>query len=321
MSNVFIPEKGFVSIFGEHSFVEGGSGIVSPGMISTAKSSSNGVVIFAEGSSWKGASDAQFIDGYVQVYHNSPFVFPVGAGGKYRPVAISGAAKTSVAYFDRNPAKVTRQRSANKQQTRSGDEFLYLEEINDSEYWVIKGQEATKLTLSWDADSNIEKLTDGDLTKLSIVGWKNGQWEIISSAYDIQSADYSTNDATIGKSLSNTTVGSITTNEEVTPSEYDYYTLGGLNAAVFAEAMDFSMYPNPRLTREPLNVRYQLPNAEGGVLRILSVNGALMTERKLGDNQGIITLSDVTNAAGAYNVSITDSKGKTLSKQLIVVSE
>lgn len=319
MSNVFISENSFISIFGEHSFIKGGNGI-SPGMISTAKTSSNGVVIFAEGSSWKGASDAQFIDGYVQVYHNAPFVFPVGADGKYRPVAISGAALTSVAYFDRNPAKVTKQ-AAKKQRTKSASNFLHIEEMSDSEYWVVKGEKATKLTFSWGVDSNIDKLTDGDLSKLSIVGWKNGQWEIIPSAYDLQVPDYSSHNATDGKHLSNAISGAITTNEGVTPSDYEYFSLAGLNATAFAEAMDFSMYPNPRLTKMPLNVRYQLPDMEGGTLRILSVNGALLAERKLANNQGIITLSDVTNAAGAYNVSITDSKGKSLSKKLIVVAK
>ena len=71
----------------------------------------------------------------------------------------------------------------------------------------------------------------------------------------------------------------------------------------------------------PLNVRYQLPAMDGGTLRIMSVSGALLVERKLSSNQGTITLSDVTNAAGAYTVSVTDSKGTTLSKKLIVVAE
>ncbi len=321
MSNVFIPENSFVSIFGEHSFVEGGNG-VTPGMISTAKTGSNGYVIFAEGSSWKGASDAQFIDGYVQVYHNDPFVFPVGANGKYRPVAISGAVGTSVAYFDRNPAKLSKRATANKAKSNPADEFLYIEEISDSEYWAINGQKATKLTLSWDEDSNVDRLTRGELSKLSIIGLQNGQWRIIPSSYDHQTVDASADFATTnGKQLSSVAKGSITSNEAVDLNEYDYITLAGLNAAPLAEALDFSMYPNPRLTRMPLNVRYQLPELDGGTLRIMSVTGALLVERELSSNQGTITLSDVTNSAGAYTVSITDRKGTTLSKKLIVVSE
>lgn len=320
MSNVFIPENSFVSIFGEHSFVEGGNG-VTPGMISTAKTGSNGYVIFAKGSSWKGASDAQFIDGYVQVYHNDPFVFPVGANGKYRPVAISGAALTSVAYFDRNPAKLSKRATANKAKSTPADEFLYIEEISDSEYWAINGQKATKLTFSYDVDSKVDRLTRGELSKLSIIGLKNGQWRIIPSSYDLQSVDASTDYANNGKQLSSLAIGSITSDEEVDLNEYDYFTLAGLNAAPLAEALDFSMYPNPRLTRMPLNVRYQLPAMDGGTLRIMSVSGALLVERTLSSNQGTITLSDITNAPGAYTVSVTDSKGTTLSKKLIVVSE
>ena len=316
-SNIFIPEKAFVSIFGEHSFIEGGTG-VNPGMISTARKGSKGYVNFAAGSSWSGASDVQFIDGYVRVYHDNPFVFPIGANGKYRPVSISGGAKTSAAYFDRNPAKVAKGATGNKAATVSGQ--VVIERLSDAEYWEIEGDKATNITVSWGVDSKIDELTQSDLSKLSIVGWKNGQWRILSSTYDINKADIASHTAADGSSLSSFAVGSISTREEVIPSEYDYFTLAGINVSTVAKPAAFSMFPNPRLTTMPLNVSYQLPT-EGGILRIFSANGAVIAERDLSNSQGTITLTDVTNAPGAYNVSITDGEGKTLSKKLIVVAE
>ena len=319
-SNIFIPEKGFVSIFGEHSFVEGGNG-VSPGMISTARVGSKGYVNFIGGSSWTGASDVQFIDGYVRVYHDNAFVFPVGANGKYRPVSISGAALTSVGYFDRNPAKVTKRASANKAPSAPINNQLVIEQVSDSEYWVIEGKKATNLTFSYGKDSKVGELTQRELSNLSIIGWKNGQWKVIPSSFDVNAIDNASHLANPGKDLSNFIKGSITTTEEVIPNDYDYFTLAGINVAALGGETAFSMFPNPRLTRMPLNVEYLLPTTEGGTLRIFSTNGSLLVERTVEGNHGTIVLAEVTNAPGAYTVSLTDSEGNTLSKKLIVVSE
>ena len=318
VSNIFIPEQAFVSIFGEHSFIEGGTG-VNPGMISTARDGSHGYVNFAKGSSWSGASDVQFIDGYVRVYHDDPFVFPIGDNGKFRPVSINGAALTSAAYFDRNPAKVIKRSTANKVGDVSGQ--IVIEKVSDVEYWEIEGQKATNVTLTYGKDSKVGQLTQEDLGKLSIVGWKNGQWKVIPSLSDAYSVDNAFHTASEGINRSTIVQGTISTVEEVIPSDYDYFTLAGVNTAALTGQTAFSMYPNPRLTTMPLNVRYQLPTADGGILRIFSANGSVLVERDLTSNSGVLSFSDVTNAPGAYNVSVTDSNGKTLSKKLVVVAE
>ncbi len=318
VSNIFIPEQAFVSIFGEHSFIEGGTGVY-PGMISTARNGSHGYVNFAKGSSWSGASDVQFIDGYVRVYHDDPFVFPIGANGQYRPVSISGAALTSAAYFDRNPTKVVKGSTANRVADATGQ--IVIEKISDVEYWEIEGQKATNVTFTWGKDSKVGELTQGDLGKLSIIGWSRGQWKVLPSTFDSYTVDNNSFAAASSTNKSTLATGSISTTEEVIPSDYDYFTLAGINTAALTGQTAFSMYPNPRLATMPLNVRYELPTADGGILRIFSANGSVLVERDLTSNSGVLTFSDVTTAPGAYNVSITDSKGNTLSKKLIVVTE
>ncbi len=317
VSNIFIPEQAFVSIFGEHSFIKGGTG-VNPGMISTAKNGSHGYVNFAKGSSWSGASDVQFIDGYVRVYHDDPFVFPIGDNGKFRPVSINGAALTSAAYFDRNPAKVVKG-TANRAGDVKGQ--IVVERVSDVEYWEIEGQKATNVTFTWGKDSKVGELTQEDLSKLSIVGWKRGQWKVLSSTFDTYTVGNASHVATSSINKSTLATGSISTTEEVIPSDYDYFTLAGINSAAIAGQTAFSMFPNPRLATMPLNVRYELPTADGGILRIFSANGSVLVERDLTSNTGVLTFSDVTTAPGAYNVSVTDSNGNTLSKKLIVVTE
>jgi len=226
---------------------------------------------------------------------------------------------TSAAYFDRDPAKVVKQSSARKAGDVSGQ--IIVEKVSDVEYWEIEGQKATNVTLTYGRDSKVGQLTQVDLSKLSIVGWKRGQWEVLPSTVDPYSIDNAFHAAANGINKSTIVQGTISTIEEVIPSDYDYFTLAGINTAALDGQTAFSMYPNPRLTTMPLNVRYQLPTADGGILRIYSANGSMLVERDLTSNSGVLTFSDVTTAPGAYNVSVTDSNGNTLSKKLVVVAE
>lgn len=96
--NLTIDETGTVYVYGEHSFLDGG-GFINPGMITTSRTGAKGYLIFVKGSSWKGASQGGFVNGYVQVTHDQPFIFPIGEETTFRPVAISGAEGTTAAYF------------------------------------------------------------------------------------------------------------------------------------------------------------------------------------------------------------------------------
>lgn len=315
-SSLHISANSSMGIQGDYSF-ERGNGFLKPGIISTAKGSAKGFINFVQGSSWTGASRNQYIDGYVRVAHNNAFVFPIGANEKYRPVAISGGAMTSAAYFDRNPAKL--KKVAGKTLVDLND--LVVNEISQEGYWTIAGDKATALTLTWGAATKIGELTEGELSSLSVIGWKGGQWEVIPSATDKYALNNGSHELVPGQSLSSFYNGSITTTEEVIPNEYDYFTLGAVNQAALTGEATFSMYPNPSLTRLPLNVAYQLPNAAGGTLQIFSATGALLVERTIKEEKGILQVSNVTNVPGTYSVSITDSKGAVSSKKLIVVSE
>jgi len=316
-NSIHISANSSMGIQGAYSF-ERGNGFLKPGIISTAKGSAKGFINFVQGSSWTGASRNQFIDGYVRVAHNNAFVFPIGANDKYRPVAISGGKLTSAAFFDRNPAKLKKTAGKTIVDASSG---LVIDKINQEGYWEVAGDQATTLTLTWGAETKIGDLTEGDLNSLSVLGWKNGQWEVIASATDKNALDNGTNELVPSQSLSSFYNGSITTTEEVIPNEYDYFTLGSVNQAALTGTTTFSMYPNPSLTRLPLNVAYQLPDAAGGTLQIFSATGALLVERTIKEEKGILQISDVTTIPGAYSVSITDSKGEVFSKKLVVISE
>lgn len=322
LSNLHVSESTSFSIQGTYSFADG-NGFVKPGIISTAKTGAKGFVNFANGSSWTGATTKQFVNGFVQVGHNNPFVFPIGSNQQYRPVAITGGAMTSAAFFDRNPAKIKTQ-YVSKAPSDVASAQLVIKGLSERGYWEVNGATPTFMTFTWGAESNIDELTEGELNNLSVLGWRDGQWEVIPSTIDKYALDNSSHELLAGKRLSNTLIGSITTNGEVNPDDYSYFTLGAINApAQVADAVPtgFSVYPNPSLTRLPLNVKYQLADVSGGTLQVFSATGALLAERVLEVDHGIITLANITDVAGTYTVSIRDNQGNTLTKKLMVVSE
>lgn len=320
LSNLHVSENSSFSIQGTYSFADG-NGFVKPGIISTAKNGAKGFVNFVTGSSWAGANTNQFVNGFVQVGHDNPFVFPIGSNQQYRPVAITGGAMTSAAFFDRNPAKIKTQYKSKAPGAFAGQ--LVIKDLSDKGYWEINGTTPTFLTLSWDAKTEINELTEGELNKLSVLGWRNGQWEVIPSTIDKYALDNSSDQLLASKRLSNFISGSLTTNNEINPNDYTYFTLGAINIdrAEEVEQTAFSLYPNPSLTRLPLNVKYQLADVTGGTLQVFSATGALLAERVLEVDHGVITLADVTDVPGAYTISITDNQGKKLTKKLMVISE
>jgi len=321
LSNLHVSESTSFSIQGTYSFAEG-NGFVKPGIISTAKTGAKGFVNFVQGSSWTGATTDQFVNGYVRVGHNNPFVFPIGSNQQYRPVAITGGAMTSAAFFDRNPAKIQTQYKSKAPSATS--EQLVIKGLSEKGYWEVNGATPTFMTFTWGAETKINELTEGELNNLSVLGWKDGQWEVIPSTIDKYALDNSSHELLASKRLSNDISGSITTNGEVNPGDYSYFTLGAINApATIADAVTtgFSVYPNPSLTRLPLNVKYQLADVSGGTLQVFSATGALLAERVLGVDHGVVTLANVTDVAGTYTVSIRDNQGETLTKKLIVISE
>lgn len=311
-SNLYIPEKAFISFSGEHRFVKENSGFY-PGIISTAREGEKGHVNFLEGSGWRNASHLQHVDGYVKVYHDQPFTFPIGSNGRYRPVAITGARKTSAAYFDSDPELLNGVNSSTKDQK--------IARLSSSEYWDINGTQSTIITLTWDESSSIEKLTEKDINRLAIVGWKNNQWEVIKSELDDFGLDRNVDNAISGKDLSKFEQGSISTRSPIVPDEYDYYTLGVLNTDLGENnKSDFWIAPNPQFSNTEFNIKYRLPT-ETGTIRIFSPESKEVLDQKISGKFGILTVPGINSGPGIYVVGITSSDGDMKYKKLVIVSK
>ncbi len=310
---IYVPDNSSISIFNKHTFHDGSNGIY-PGVVATERENKKGYINFIYGSSWVGASDMQHVDGYVKVYHNESFVFPVGANSKFRPVAISGAARTSAAYYDNNPSFI------NEKGTEKIEPLL--SKISEVEYWDVDGASRTQVTLTWDAASNIESLTESDLNRLTIIGWRGNQWELIPSSIDRFTLDQSSSRNQMGSEIADFSVGSITTNEAIQPGNYDYLTLGSLNSDIVGRAQtQFDVYPNPiSLTVSP-SLNYQFSSEEGGVIRLYGPNNSLILEKVVTGERGIVSLESPIGQAGVYVIGVVDNNGSSKYQKLVVVEQ
>jgi hypothetical protein len=232
--NTTIFANGQLTIFGNHNFVTGGSG-AQPGVILTerATGSISYLNFVGNGLTTTGADDANYVDGYVRKYGTGQFIFPVGDNANYGPFA-ANADGTSGAYFRANPATAITSNlftGTNYPVLPNGGPFPAtlltrgpaVKAVSNVEYWDIDGATATPITLTWDATSNVNTLTGGQLTTLTIVGWDGTKWMRIPSTSDATSVLGGT---------SSVTEGSITTTASIVPDTYIAYTLAAVGPDV-----------------------------------------------------------------------------------------
>ena len=313
-SDLTIKNKVAITFFGSHHFDNEEKGFY-PGIISTERSGKKGFVNFSRGSSWIGASELQHVDGYVCVYHNEPFTFPIGANFKYRPVAISGARASDAAYFNEDPQEI----DEIAEQNLDTD----LEQISSTEYWDINGKNRTNITLTWDDYSNVKELTDGELAGLSIVGWKNDRWEVIPSKIDENMLDISAYNAMFIEDISSFKGGSITTLEAIPINSYDFYTFGAIKSSYIENptiaSSSFRVFPNPHVLGGSTKLTFEENISLDKKIRIYNSNEQLIYETTARANQKTLVLENVAEVPGVYTIQITDSNGFAASKNLIVV--
>jgi hypothetical protein len=190
------------------------------GIVKTERSAPKGIVSFSATSKLTGISDAKHVDGYVEKAGTGLFTFPVGHKGVYRPFA-GEADGTIGAYFLENPSTAS---------LPAGGPFLVsskessIKAVSTTEFWDIDGANASRITLTWKAESNVGILTENTLPLLSIAGWNpsTSRWEKIASAFDEVSL--------LGGS-STLSEGSITTIQSLVPNTYSVYCLAALTDA------------------------------------------------------------------------------------------
>ncbi|MCE7066146.1 T9SS type A sorting domain-containing protein [Dyadobacter sp. CY326] len=182
-----------------------------------------GVVNISETSEAVGFNENNFIDGYVNKSGNEITFFPVGHGNFYGPFE-AGAIGTEGAYFHTDPNAATLPAGGPFNiQTKDGD----IKNVSNKEYWDINGTNATQITLSWNAESDLTTLTANDISSITIAGWNviSARWEKINSVID---------QVSLLGTASSITSGSITTIQSIVPNQYNIFTLASMTASVVA---------------------------------------------------------------------------------------
>ena len=187
------------------------------GIITTSRGNGMGIISYAAGVTSAGISTGRHIDGYVKKLGVNSFIYPVGDGGFYRPFAAASNNITG-AYFFENPAAASAEIIGGPFPISSKDPDVGS--VSEIEFWDINGTFSSKISLTWNATSNIGLLIGSeDLSKLLIVGWDGSKWVKIESAVDATS---------ILGGASTISAGSITTNASIAPDSYKIYSLAAV---------------------------------------------------------------------------------------------
>ncbi len=100
------------------------------------------------------------------------------------------------------------------------DKGRSLNFISDREYWYIDGIVPTRITLTWNVNSQIGALTNYDLKKLNIVVWGDSKWVHIPLNVDTVYLNNNNSLPIYNAGISTTAIGSITTIDNIVPDDY-----------------------------------------------------------------------------------------------------
>lgn len=329
--NTYVHSNGEFGVHGNLVFDSNGAGTY-PGIITTNRNSLNpGAISFGEKGQWQDANDTQHVDGFVKVYTNNPFTFPIGNLGYYKPVSISGGFGTMASYSFDNPLKlasVTDAVSLRAFATENDESFL---QISDTEYWDIRGKNEVEITFYWDVNSEIERLSNGDLSTLALVGWNGSSWEVISSSVDNYMIDINDFNGNKSSLVSDTNFGSMTT-ETIVPDDYDLFTFAAIsNSAISTEVefgserfederIELTVFPNPTINLSELNLDYDVSEVSSDTYMIvLDEVGSILYRQQLANDKGIIKLPFDESTASVYHVGIVSDNGSKVFKPVVVV--
>jgi len=328
--NTYIQSNSALPVYGELYFGNSDKG-QKPGILNTNKGSNPGVVTFFEDASWSNANDFQHINGYVKSYISGAFTFPIGDLGFYRPLVVRGQNQdVTASYFLDNPSKNVVIASALRTSVEAPD-FM----TSDTEYWQISGDNPVELTLTYDQNSSINDLTDGDLSKLQIMGWNGQSWEVIASELDEYQVDINSYNAELSNTASTIYSGSISTMSPIIPNDYKIVTFGvegrssedvedlEFNTSIVEnEMIELTLFPNPTLNLDQLKIDYKTTNVNDG-FRVVVYDGLgqIVFQQEMKQSKDIFKLPFSESTSGTYYLGIITENGSRLFKPVVVLAK
>nr|WP_275316290.1 gliding motility-associated C-terminal domain-containing protein [Tenacibaculum bernardetii] len=205
------------------------------GKIITNKNNTNIALEYLNHNFYAGEDDDRFVDGYTAVLGSNEFTFPIGDDNRLRPMLIPSQSESTTfkgAYFYEDP---------NVPSTFS-DSFLtdqkqvFIENINENEFWDLNGATETTVTLTWDILSDINNITN-NINELRVVGWS----KTINKWIDLGSTNVS----------GDLNEGLVTSNAFI-PNDYEIITIGSGVADGNLNDVNIIFTPNGDTTNETL---------------------------------------------------------------------
>jgi hypothetical protein len=148
------------------------------GTVVTPRNNPNISLDFINYDSYAGEDDIRHVDGYSSIRGGDPsFTFPIGDGILLRPMRIPNKNQYDLfkgAYFYEDPnSPITFSTNFLTDQKQ-----VMLENISNLEFWDLDGSKETRITLTWDARSDISAISD-QVSLLTVVGWNiaENRWE------------------------------------------------------------------------------------------------------------------------------------------------
>lgn len=180
------------------------------GHVITSRANKSIFLNFTDNAFYVGENYLSMLDGYAAVTNMDTFTFPVGNNDRLRPLTIESESTNPLAkcaYFFEDPnTPMFFENGFNTDALES--DFL---SISTQEFWKVEGNQPSKITLTWDALSNIIVLGEF-ITDLKVVGWSKleNQWVNLGNTNVEGGMEY----------------GSLTSDTFI-PNEYEIITIGG----------------------------------------------------------------------------------------------
>ena len=183
------------------------------GIIRTDRGRRNNRVTFGEGAISIGAGDNGHVNGTVIKRGAGVFSFPLGDGDHISPMVIRGQNPFDIFEATYISDNLDRFQQASRGVFPEDSTDFNIIAVQDLEFWTLEGGQSTTITLSFTAYSDISRLTDNPEVDLTVVGWRDGQWE------------------NLGQTQFVSFLGSGTvTSRSVVPNDYEAFTFGVLDS-------------------------------------------------------------------------------------------
>ncbi len=164
------------------------------GRVQTPRDRINVSLDYINDAPFLGENDDRYVDGYASTTGLLDFTFPIGDDFRLRPMRIENQAGINTArgaYFFEDPNAPNFFPEIFN--TSSFENLLFG--VSTFEFWDLNGDTETRVTLTWDDNSNIPTLVD-DLNDLRVVGWDENSNEWINLGNTAFSGDLNNGEIT-----------------------------------------------------------------------------------------------------------------------------